>query len=434
MAGWRLEAGPSTSAPRVQLTTARGRKFSFRLNEPSTVEFTVDGRSPEALDLVELGTDVHASRDGDGVLLTARLGSTQDTLDDAKHEVQCSGADVRALLARRLTTTARTYAGTDVGVFVADMLTDAQTAPAGSPAGAGLGITVPTFPATGVTLNRTSKAYAPILTELTEAQATGVDDGSSLFDWDVSPGWINPTVRLWTPGRGVDRTSGTGAVILEFNHNPAAPQSSLVAGITRKLDPATYANVLRVSGGSYSATYPADKAGLAIRNNSGAFISSTSDGGTVDDPTDDTATVVFPTTPVTLADGSTVWDIGVWALAEDKTDLVTQAQLNAYAAQRIDELSRVAPTYTIKLRAGAWGGPSHFWLGDRIRVMIRSGRLVEDVTLRVRQIDVTPGDNGEEDVEVTVGPNANPDPLQVLRYHARDIAALRRANAARTAS
>lgn len=421
MARWRLEAGPSTTAPVVQLTTARSRKLTFKLTEPSSLTFDVDGRSLEALDLVELATDVHATRDGE-VLFTGRLGSTEDTLDDKAHTTSCNVVDTRGLLARRYTTTARNYAPGDTGQFVTDMLNDAQAQVGASPHASALRVTVPTFTAGTSTLLRTSKAGSVILAELQDAQSTGVDDGSALFDWDISPGWSARTARFWPGGRGRDLTSGTSAVILDAtfvngSDGRLRPRSSIVAGVTRKLDPSTYANVYRVSGGSYSVTVPATQADFAVRTADGkAYVSSTSDGGTVKDYTDDTATITVTTTPVTLTDGTQVWDMGVWAMVEDKaTDIVTQSALNAYAAKRIAELSRVAPSYSVRLRNNVWGGPSHVWLGDKVRLIIRSGRLFEDVSLRVREVSVGIGDSGEETVDLVVGPDAQPSPLTVLR-------------------
>ena len=433
MTSWDLLAGPSTAAPTVQLTTATDRRLGFKLTDPSTLGFTINGRHEEALDLVELATDVHALRDG-VPLFTGRLGSTSDALDGTTHAVTCNAADVRALLARRLTTAARNYSGADVATFVADMFNDAQAAPSVGTSGANLRITVPAFPATGRTITRTSKRWAPIATELAEA-AGGVDNGASVFDYDVSPGWQAPTARLWTPGRGRDLTSGPSSVVLDYTFDPSAPRSSIVASITRGLDPGEYANVLRVTGGSTTTSnLSAAAADYAIRHADGVGSITGVQYGQEDDPTtpEDESTpptfeVTITTTPVTLSDGSSVWDIGVWALAEDHPEFTTQSALDAYAASRLRELGRAAPSYTVKLRRNAWGGPEHVWLGDRVRLVIRSGRLVEDVALRVREVNVTLGASGEEDVDLVVGGPVNPGPLTVLRQQARAIAALRRA-------
>lgn len=117
MTAWRLLAGPSTSAPTTELATARGRKLSAKLAEPSTLDFTIDGRHDQALDLLELATDVHLMRDG-GVVFSGRLMPGRDEFDNTRHTVTVQARDLRGLLARRVLTTDLALSEVDVTVAV----------------------------------------------------------------------------------------------------------------------------------------------------------------------------------------------------------------------------------------------------------------------------------------------------------------------------
>lgn len=456
MVAWQFLIAPSTAAPIGELGTAYDRKMVFRQTQPSTVTFTMNGRHPEALNLIELATDVHCLREGTP-MMCARLASTVDTIDRDGHKVEASAADYRGLLARRLTQADRNWVGVDASAALAQLLDDAQqnasfVNAAGLQQGAGgdLGITIPTSwgaGTTGVAVTRTSPAGVPVLGEVTALQA---DEDDPLFDFDIAAGWPGGpaawdgtparTAQVWA-SRGV-RRSGQGtddpaeAVVLTYRWDPDAPEESDVAGITRKLDPSTYANTVRVTGGSQTVEVAASATSIALLQNNGqALITGIDDKGTTEptdeqpDPTaDDTATIVYYTRPTTRADGATVWDIGVWATGEDYPDIVGQAELDAKAVARLAELSRYQPEWTVKLRAGFWRGPGHVWLGDTIRLIVQSGRLLEDVVLRVREVGVSVDANGTEDVDLVVGPTSSPTPLATLRAHARELAELRRAS------
>lgn len=75
------------------------------------------------------------------------------------------------------------------------------------------------------------------------------------------------------------------------------------------------------------------------------------------------------------------------------------------AGLALDELSRLeneAVTNRVRLRSSegiqTWGGPADIGVGDSVRLVVRSNRLNVNTLTRVREIDVTLGDDGREDV------------------------------------
>lgn len=468
---WVSLAGPSTGTPTVRLTRARGRKFSFRVAEPDTYSFDIDGRHPESLDLLELATDVHGVRDG-VPLFTGRLGATGDSMDADGHRTKVSVVDTRGLLGRRITSADRTWTGADVADVARTLLLDAMTDPLSrDPNPANLNVTVPTWAATGVTVSRTSKAGEYILDEL-QALGGGQQGKSTVFDWDISPGWTGRTAQLWTPARGRDLTA---SVVLTYLYNAKNPVSSNVASLNRSVDPKDYANQVRVTGGvktvkqTVVTTTPGSGAAAGTSTTTttpAASTSSTATGsvttisrgaravraaGTVERgtrtllpavsnemtpippaivPAVEVVTEVevkIPTTPVSLGDGRSAWDIGIYAKSEAYTDIIEQTELQTKAAQRLAELELFAPSYSVKLKRGFWEGPDHIWKGDIVRVLVASGRIVEDRALRVTGIDVTPGDDGGEDVSLIVG-STTTTPLDDIRDAQRALAELARSS------
>jgi hypothetical protein len=369
---WKLLAGPAVGAPDVELTTARDRKAVWRLLQPSSLSFTLDGRHPQAVHVHALATDVHLLCDG-APLYTGRVGATTDELDAAGHAVTVETSDTRAVLARRVW---RTEPGTSFSTEQADVVRaivdHAQSAPGGD-----LGVSTASVAATGATAVREVKAGASLLDELSWLAQVGTDQPAEPgFDWDVSPGWSDRKLLLWYPRRG-----RTEPVVLDFVHT-GRPRASLVAKVTRALDAATFANAVRVSAGDSSVLTPVRR--------------TTTPGGE-----------------------------GLWDAAVSYSDVSDAAVLSAKASERLATLSALAPAYKVTLRRNAWGGPDHLWLGDAVRLLLRSGRLDDDVVLRVHEVEVALGESGEEDVTLTVG-GAAPSVLAHLYAMERRLARVER--------
>lgn len=405
MSPWRLEVGPVASAPTSQLTEARDRKFVFSLTDPSTLGFSIDARGDQALDLVDLATDVHATRDG-RALYTGRLFATEDTFGDDAHTLTASCTDIKGLLARRSIPHETSWDGLDAGQVWRRLMVAATTFP-----NTDLGITIPPAPTTGVALSRKVEAGASILAEL-QAAAGPTPSGISVFDWDVAPGWGTRAARVWAPQRGRDLT-GRDGVVLDYTRRAdasgrVAPRSSPVASLRRSFDPATYANVATITGGENTVTAQRE----------------------VTDP--DTGEISLetyqykvPTRPVSTRGGPAIVEVGTFSATESYPDIVRQAELDAFAARRFAELGAYAPTYEVALVDGWWQGPDHIWLGDTVRLIVDSGRVREDVALRVARIDVALGDDGQEAVSLTVGATRRTE-LSTLLAHTRRLALLER--------
>lgn len=352
-ASWTFVVGPWNGGAQHELAGARARKCSFHLTEPSTASFTLSGRHPLAGRITELVTDLHVlRRPAPGTpaqrLYRGRVGTTKDSLDADGHTVDVATADYRSVLARRIlwSGSARSWTNTDQADIVAGLLAAAQVTFGGN-----LGITV-AGTATGVRRDRNYEPGDSIGERI--QQLSEVIDG---FDWDVPPAPSGALVlTLWYPQRGADR-----GVVLEYG--------GLAASITRDVDPSEYANAVRVTG--------------------------TSPEGGGDEPTP-------VETRVPNADMLTRPE-GRWEKTFGES-ITTQANLVERAAWRLDQAQVVRPSYTVKLKRGAWRGPDHIWLGDTCRLVIMSRpRLAVDTRLRVQTVDIGIDEDGGEDVTLTLG-------------------------------
>jgi hypothetical protein len=215
---WDLIALSPQGEALSDLIGATSKKFTFRLNEPSSVEWAMAGDDPGAAVVDELTTDVEAWRNGVR-LFRGRVGPSGDEVGPTDHRVAFSAADYRAMLDRRIIWADATYTGIDQSAIAWDLIADAQLI-------GGMGITNAST-ATGVTRDRTYEAGK----NLGEAiqQLSEVIGG---FDWDISP---EMGFRTWYPRRGIEA---------DF----VAVWGDTVSQVSRQLDPSGYANAIRFSG------------------------------------------------------------------------------------------------------------------------------------------------------------------------------------------
>lgn len=351
MTRWQLLAGPASGGTDLSLTEAHARRLNFRLTDSSEVAFSMDGRHPQALAIDELRTDVHVLWTGDDGppqrLLRARVGPTGDTLTAEQHTVDATALDYRAVLDRRrlFLGDTLTWAATDQAEIAWGLVQQTQGNTAGN-----LGINKAWSGTTPTGVPRTT-TY-----ELGDSIGERIQELSELnngFDWDIVPVSASGLqLGIWYPQRGASR-----GVVLE--HGGA------VANVRREVQPGDYGNALRMSGD--------DNATPAVT------------------PVEREATNL-----ATLPEGR--WDVVI-----GDTGLTTQAMLEARADWQIAQSQVVQPTYTLTLKRGAWRGPGHIWLGDTVRTVVISGRLHVDTDLRVYELGIALGDDGGEDVQVTVG-------------------------------
>lgn len=320
-----------------ELTRARQRQITARLRSPSDATFTINGRHEEAEDIDELVTDLIVRRDVT-IVYRGRVGATSDTIDAAGHLTQVTTGDYRAILGRRILYDDDTleWFATDKATIAWQLVEQTQTRTAGD-----LGITDGTT-ALGVDVDRDWEAGASIGEAIQELSEEG--DG---FDWDINPATL--ALEVWA-----ERGSNHG-VVLDLG-------GPLVESVHRTVDPAAYANAIRVNG---------DPALLDIETLEAADLATRLEGR---------------------------WD----AQHGDTTirDAVTLAER---AAWRLNEAQTIQPAYTVTLRRGRWEGPGHIWLGDTCRLVVRSGRLATNTLLRVYEISIGLDDHGAETVTLTLG-------------------------------
>lgn len=349
---WQFILGPATGGWKWNLANAKSRKASFKLRDNSTASFNIRGTDPLAGHIDELATDLHLlRRNRAGVveqLYRGRVGGVGDELSASGHVVSVPTLDYRAVLERRILASGSQVTWTTADRFdiAFGLITQAQNKTGGDYGianGAGL---------SGKTATMTFELGDSIGQKIQEFSASETG-----FDWDILPmGQSGLTFMAW-PQRGTSH-----GVILQYG-------AAAVTSITRAVDSGEYANMVRVSGQppEGSSTPPATYEGLATG---------------ITDP------LLYPQ--------------GRW----DKsfgTSLTTSPAVSDRKDWLLDDHQVIRPSYTVKLAPNFWDGPSHIWLGDPVRLVIQSGRLAVDTTLRVLEIDVEIADTGQESVSLTVG-------------------------------
>jgi microcystin-dependent protein len=180
------------------------------------------------------------------------------------------------------------------------------------------------------------------------------------FDFDCQP-YSQTTgvdlLRIWFPQQGVERDD----VPLVYG--------STVSKVTRSTDSGSYGNYWRVLGNAAAAV--------------------TDPQLWADDWSDD-------------ANDITAFAGGLWMGADQAASVTDQTTLAEQAAGDLALYGQVIPTWAVTLRPGAYryGFPN---MGDTCPLVVQSGRLNLDTTIRVLGLTYTIGDDGAEDVTLTVG-------------------------------
>jgi hypothetical protein len=372
---WRLTLHTRTFAPAplmstiiAELADARARKLDQNWNQPAQLTFTLDGRSQAAGLVQELLHDVVAWRwdeltGQDWPVFRGPVTQSQDSLDEQAHTVVYTCHDYAALLTRRLLTSTYSVTGRDQDLIAGDLLQAASFALTSgaislSPASylpmslVAVGRDGALRGLSGQTRDRTYYGSQNVGTAFTDLAVV-----SNGYDWDVRPSAANPTdsLRIFYPNQGVTRSDG---IALQYG--------STVATVQRNVDSASYANLIRVLGNN-SSSAPTPQ----------LF----SEGRTFD----------AATSPA-----------GLWMLADDAADVTVAQALLEKAQGDLNLYAVLVPSYTLGLAPGAytWGSPN---MGDTVPLLIQSGRLGVNTTIRVLGISYLIGDDGQEDVTLTVG-------------------------------
>ncbi|WP_322767689.1 hypothetical protein [Frankia sp. Cr1] len=370
MTMWLWTYGPWREGPQSDIGPATNKTITWRLTGRHEASYNINGRVAEAYGLDELISDLWVIRDGT-CLFRGRLGSRDDEGDPDSHTVTTSWADYRAILDRRqlYDDDPFAYPSADQADIVWGLISATQAR-----AGGNLGVV------RGIG-QITSVARTDVIYEAGAKIGESIDSLAKLefgFDWDITPA-ADPrihthTLDIWSPYRGADR-----GVVLDYG--------ALVTKFSRRVDPAGYSNAVRAAGG----------------------------GDTVD------PVIVQAPDLATRPEGR-------WDLAVNASELGSDADLEAAANQALADSQLVTPSYTLTLRAGAWRGRDHIWLGDLVRLRIRSGCLDVDDLYRVQEIGAAwSADTDADGVTATITVGAIPPDRRLhLRALDRRLAALER--------
>lgn len=379
----------------AELTDARSRRLDQNLNQPAQFTFTLDGASPEAALVVELGTEVMVARwdEATGVdqpMFWGPVTQSEDQLSEDANVVTFTCHDYVSMLTRRILPRETDYTNWDQDSLVGDLLTRAGSSviasdgtvlmPGGylpltiyrvNPDGTSRGLS-------GILRTRQYTANSPVW-QLVDDLAHVING----FDYDVAP--TGPTgarayFRVWYPQQGVTRTD----VAFVYGQN--------VSALTRSVSSSDYANYERVVGNNGSS-----------------------------DPTAGQLYAEYWNSDAT-AGGPGL--IGLWQDAESASDVTIAQTLVDQAHGDIALKGLIMPSYTLTLRPGAytWGNPN---MGDTVPLIIFAGRLNVNTSVRVVGLSYVVGDDGQEDVQLTVG-RPTYTLAQLLARTGRDVNALTR--------
>jgi hypothetical protein len=379
----------------AELTDARSRRLELEINKPAKLTFSVDGESPGAAYLQELTTEVMAWRT-DGLeppvlMFRGVVSQSQDTLSEQTYTVNFTCHDHLAMLERRFLTGGpdAVFTQVDQDTMVVNLLSYGSDA-----CRTGDGTTMApgsVLPLTAAPVNPDGTARAQpsgILRDRTYPGQTSLgqaitDLGACIngYDTDVAPAADTDGtdyLRIFYPEQGTARPD----LVLAYG--------SSVASVSRSVNSADYANYRRELGNTTTQGAPQM---FAEKWN---------------DDANDVSRI----------------PVGLWMGADNASDVSVQSTLQ----QKVDgELARsgvLVPSYSLGIRPGWWrpGAPA---MGDTVPLVIRKGRLDVSTTVRVLGINYAIGDDGTEDVEVTVGRPAL-TLTALFRDVARDVNALAR--------
>ena len=204
------------------------------------------------------------------------------------------------------------------------------------------------------------------------------------FDYDVRPAqpsaFGDDVLRIWFPYQGVARSD----IVLVYG--------STVSSLTRSVDSGDYANFQRALGNNGSS--------------------------------DPAAAQLFSEAVNSDANNVTVTPVGLWMAGDNQADVTIQSTLDQTAQGDLALSGVLVPTYTLGLRPGVyeWGAPN---MGDVVPLVVQSGRLNVNTSVRVLGITYDIGDDGQEDVTLTVGRPAVKF-RDLLAASTRDVNALTR--------
>jgi hypothetical protein len=382
----------------LEIDDARGRRLEQSWDSGATLTFTCDGHSPCAAMILELQHDVMAWRwsDTDGrdvCMFRGPITQAEDQLTADTHTVTYTAHDYLAMLERRMFTalTAAAYnVDQDTLVSALVQLASQQVTISGPALSSYLPLIAARVDGAGAPRALSGqvrqRSYYGNATLLETIDALAKVQGG--FDYDVLPAPEaaalggpagTDVLRVFYPAQGVFRAD----LALVYGAN--------VQALTRTVNSADYANYVRELGNAASSDPAAPQLARDAWNAE--------------------ATSAAPA-------------VGLFMLGNNLADVTDPTTLAQHAAGDLGISDDLEPTYTIDLTPGAYQyrEPN---LGDTLQLVVQSGRLDVNTVIRVLGLSYDVGEDGNENVSMTVG-----KPLPTLRgafrRMNRDISALTR--------
>jgi hypothetical protein len=379
----------------AELTSAYGRRLDQAWNAPAQLTFTVEGHRSEAQLVQELSTDVYAWRwdenaGRDQLLFRGAVTQSEDQIDEQSHVVTFTCHDYLSFLGRRYLTTTYQDTQQDQDTYAAGLVSRAVNATRSDGTSFAPGSWLPLL-VTTVNPDGTSRGASGVLRDRSyygnQEIGVALDDLAKVisgFDYDVlpNPGTIGAVdaLRIFYPYQGVNRT------------DIALVYGSTVSTLTRSVNSADYANYWRVLGNNGSS--------------------------------DPNVTQLYGEAWNADANSITQAPQGLWMNTDNAADVNIQQTLTDQASGDLALSGALVPSYALGLRPNfySYGNPN---MGDVVTLIVGSGRLAVNASIRVLGISYDIGDDGQEDVTLTVGrPTRNLSDL--FRSTHWDIASLNR--------
>jgi hypothetical protein len=366
-----LSLAPFNRTAIIELDGAHGRQLTQAWNTPAVLQFSIDGRSQAAAYIQELTTEVVAWRraeyGGNAVpYFRGTVAQTEDEISADRHTVTVTCHDAMATLMRRylIGTSPVMYTNVDQDDIVSALVAAASSMAAPFNNTSFLPVQVALFNQQGGFRGKSGQIRTRTYFG---GQSIGqaIDDLSRVqggFDWAVVPEADNGVDWLYV---FYPYASNSLTTVLQYG--------STVSALTRTVNSADYANYYRSMGnnGQSDPTLP-QLVGSAWNT----------------DATDATH------------------GIGLWQATDDASDVTIAQTLTDTANGDLLLNGQLVPAYTLTLRPGVyqWGKTVRpINIGDALQLVIQSGRLNVSTTVRVLGLVFDIGDDGEENVEVTVG-------------------------------
>jgi hypothetical protein len=301
------------------------------------------------------------------------------------------------MLSRRILWGTQSVTNVDQDTLVANMVTWATSgaqSTGGTVFGAGAYLPLTVYPANpdgtsrGASGNLVTRTYYgnQILDVALDELAKSIGG----FDYDILPlGGVGMGTAATTDQLRIFYAGPTGPQQGVVRTSPALVYGSTVTKVQRQVTSADYGNYWRELGNNGSSD-PATAQYVGEANNADAL-------GQV---------------------------VGLWASPDNQADVTLIPTLVQRAGGNLNRFGVLIPVYTLTLRPNFYYA-GLFNMGDTLPLVIMHGRLAVQSTVRVLGITYTIGDDGQEDVVLTVG---RPDTtlVDVIGGVAADVDALAR--------